>query len=321
MKQKKFIYILLAAFIILGACSKENEIVLEPFEYSAQQIDTTTILGKKIYEINEKYESKIIYNWDAHFIGNDAKATPPYYEKVYDFILFLEEVWFKPYYNDEFLRNNLPREIVLVGGSINYGEDNGSNFGAAGQAESQYRIAIGLVNNFRPDFDLYSYFTFRFNMELVLHHEFSHILHKRYDIPEEFLAISKGLYLNNTHHSSLGLEEALNRGFIRPYGASNENEDFATMVETITTRSEETILYKYFLTVNEAGDGYDAFGITQFEKVYKKYKIIIDFYNDLGIDVQRIGNESEAFYYETMEALESENTEKSGLILNKELIK
>ncbi|NOR75474.1 MAG: hypothetical protein GQ525_09985, partial [Draconibacterium sp.] len=131
----------------------------------------------------------------------------------------------------------------------------------------------------------------------------------------------KGLYLNNTHHSSLGLEEALNRGFIRSYGASNENEDFATMVETITTRSEETILYKFFLTVNEAGDGYDEFGITQFEKVYKKYKIIIDFYNDLGIDVQRIGNESEAFRIETMEALENENTEKSVLILNKELIK
>ena len=63
------------------------------------------------------------------------------------------------------------------------------------------------------------------DLEKVLHHEFAHILCRRYGLPDAYVEISKGLYLKNTHHSSLSFETALERGFIRPYGASNEMED------------------------------------------------------------------------------------------------
>ncbi|MCE4566076.1 hypothetical protein INQ51_17285 [Maribellus sp. CM-23] len=300
----KRIYLILSVFafvFLISACSSDDTLDIEPYEYQPTDIDTTTALGKKIYEIEQKYDSKVIYNWDSHFIGNNANAFPPKAEKVYDFLLLMEEIWFKPYYNNEFLRENLPREIVLIGGSINYGEENGTSMSAAGQADSQYRINIGLVNSFDPDMDPESYFSFRYEMQKILHHEFAHILNRRYGLPKGYSDISKGLYLKNTHFSSLGGLEALNRGFIRPYGAVNEMEDFATLSEIAVTRSEETALYSLFRIVNEAGNGYDYIGITDFEKVHQKYKLLIEYYNNLGIDVQRIGNEMEQWIIEYAE--------------------
>ncbi len=295
MKKISIILSFFAFILLMNACDKDDSLDIGPYEFQEQEVDTTTALGKKIYEINQKYESKVIYNWDSHFIGNEAIAYPPRVEKVYDFLLLMEEIWFKPYYSDEFLRKNLPREIVLIGGSINYGEANGTSMSAAGQADSQYRINIGMVNDFSTDLAPDAYLEYRRNMEKVLHHEFAHILNKRYGLPKGYAEISKGLYLKNTHFSSLGYLEALNRGFIRPYGASNELEDFATLSEMVVTRSKETVLHNLFQMVNEAGNGYVYLGVADFDKVYKKYQMLIDYYNELGIDVQRIGNESEAW--------------------------
>ncbi|MFV0265548.1 MAG: putative zinc-binding metallopeptidase [Draconibacterium sp.] len=292
----KRIYLLLSvcAFIFLmSACSSNDTIDIEPYEYQEMDVDTTTALGKKIYEINQKYESKIIYNWDAHFIGNDANAFPPQVEKVYDFILLMEEIWFKPYYSDEFLRKNLPREIVLIGGAINYGEENGTSMSAAGQADSQYRINIGLVNEYASDMAPRDYLNYRLELQKILHHEFAHILNRRYGLPKGYSDISKGLYLKNTHFSSLGVLEALNRGFIRPYGATHEMEDFATLSEIAVTCSEETVMNYLIPIFNEDKKEYEYFPITDYEKVYTKYKLLIEYYNNLGIDIQRIGNEME----------------------------
>ncbi|RIJ49865.1 hypothetical protein D1614_03740 [Maribellus luteus] len=292
----KKIYLLLSvsAFVFLmNACNSDDTLEIEPYEYQEMDVDTTTVLGKKIYEIYQKYESKIIYNWDSHFIGNDANAFPPKVEKVYDFILLMEEIWFKPYYSDEFLRKNLPREIVLIGGAINYGEENGSSMSAAGQADSQYRINIGLVNDYAPDMAPNRYLDYRLELQKILHHEFAHILNRRYGLPKGYTDISKGLYLKNTHFSSLSPLEALTRGFIRPYGASNEMEDFATLSEIAVTRSKETVMNSLFRIVNEDGTGYDYIGITEFEKIHKKYSLLIEYYKNLGIDIQRIGDEME----------------------------
>ncbi len=308
MLKRLSIYSILFLGLFCFSC-QEEAIDLGEFEYTPEHFDTTTVVGKKIAEIYEKYNSKIIYQWDPEFLGGDAIAYPPYYEKVYPFILFMEEVWFKPYYNDEFLKQNLPREIVLVGGSINYGEDSGDSFGASGLAESQYRICIGDVNSYNPDFGLEDYISYRYTLEKVLHHEFSHILSKLYGVPDDFVAISDGLYLKSTHYSALTLSEALERGFIRTYGASNELEDWATIVEVICTRDKESLFNEYFAQYVANDDGtysLEYFGISDYEMIVQKYNIIVRFYEDLGIDIQRIGEENEAYRDELIEQLNEE---------------
>ncbi len=277
---------------VFTACDKDSTLSIGAFEYApSQSYDTTTPLGKKLQQIKDKYRTQIIYNWDSYMIGYDARAVPPEYEKVYDFVLFMEEVWFKPYYSDEFLKNNLPHEIVLVGGNLNYGESGSSgSFSAAGQAESQYRIVVGLVNDFRTDFTENQYKSYRYQMEKILHHEFAHILNKRYPLPDEYVNISKGLYMPGTY-SFLGAEEAMERGFIRSYGASSEMEDFATMVEEIATRSENTFLNRFLIDLSTGQEH----GIDYYPKLYTKYKLVLDYYKRLGVDLQRIGDESEDY--------------------------
>ena len=299
MKKNQFVYIVLALFMF--ASCEEDTLELEPYQFINPIEDTTSSLGKKINEFYKKYNSVIIYQWDTRTLGGDAFAVPPYYEKVEGFISLLDEVWLKPYHNNEFLKKHLPREILLVGGDINYGENNGSSFGAQGLAESQFRIVIGQVNNFDIAMDSMEYLQYRFNLGKVVHHEFSHILNKIYPIPDEFTQISKGLYLLNTHYSALGLVEALERGFIRTYGGSNEHEDFATMAEAIATFSEEKLMNNMWkiLVDRQYAPGepyeYEDVGIANYEKLLQKYKIVVKYYNDLGIDIQRVGNEIEAF--------------------------
>lgn len=289
---RKILIGMLAILLITCACSRDEELEIDEFVFVGQDIDTTTALGKKVNEIKEKYQSNIIYNWDVYLLGNGAYAVPPVEEKVLPFIEFLEEVWFKPYGNDEFLLQNLPREIILVGGSINYGEAGGSaNLSVPGQADSQYRIVLGDVNSFSNDYNLIEKLSYKQYVERITHHEFAHILNKRYDLPEAYGELSKGLYLRNTSHNSLPVQEAYQRGFIRPYGATNIYEDFATLVEFITTNSREAI-FDYSLSEFDAQGQIvgAAKGIDDYEKLYLKYQMVLNYYNDLGVDVQQIGD-------------------------------
>ncbi len=296
---KKINIIALLSLLIFASCGQEEALNIGEFEYKGQAIDTTTALGQKVYEIREKYQSNIIYNWDLYLIGNGATAVPPKHDKVLDYIEFLEEIWLKPYYNEDFLRENLPREIILVGGAISYGETAGTNLSVPGQADSQYRILMGDVNAFSAEYDEETALEYKHRVERIAHHEFAHILNKRHEIPEEYGEISKGLYLRNTSHTSLDEQEAFRRGFARPYGASNLNEDFATMAELIASNSKEYIFERAFsestIDVNNANNELitgELVGIESFDKIHKKYNIVIKYYQDLGVDIQRIGNEA-----------------------------
>lgn len=301
---RKIVLYSLALGLLLASCA-EDEITVEPFTYKPRyEMDTSTVLGKKVQEIFDKYESYVVYNWNGHLLNNNAIATPPSTEKVYDFISYMEQAWFNAY-PDAFLRENLPREIVLTSSDINYGTGSGGDFGAAGLAESQYRIVIGLVDSYNPNFNAENMYDYTYQQERIMHHEFGHILNKRYGIPDAFKKVSEGDYLQNTHYSALGDSLALTQGFMRPYGASNVDEDFATIVEVVTTRSENTILNEMWAAyrVTPAGkvEIADIWGITRYEKLYAKYKMVLEYYQKLGIDVQEIGNKAEARYLKLFE--------------------
>lgn len=300
-RYKNIVFILLTSIVVLSGCKQEDPLDIGPFVLESSTVDTTTVLGKKIHEFKQKYNSEIIYHWDSNFLGSGAIATPPYYEKVYDFILFMEEVWLKPYNDEDFLKDHLPREIVLVGSDINYGENSGTSFSAAGFAESQYRIVLGGVNDYSTDFDVEEEYDYRSNLHVIMHHEFAHILSRIYDLPEGYEKISKGLYLNATHHSSLAFEDAIERGFVRPYGATNELEDFATLVEVMVTKSHESIVNSLYWRIvdkdYQIGDviEYEPLPLSYFPLIEQKYYLALEFYNSLGIDINSIGAAYEAY--------------------------
>jgi substrate import-associated zinc metallohydrolase lipoprotein len=62
----------------------------------------------------------------------------------------------------------------------------------------------------------------------VIHHEYAHILDQNVQVPIEFSASSASSYTSDW--LNIGDQQALNDGFITPYGQSDKGEDFAEMV-------------------------------------------------------------------------------------------
>jgi substrate import-associated zinc metallohydrolase lipoprotein len=67
----------------------------------------------------------------------------------------------------------------------------------------------------------------------TIYHEFAHIMHQRYNLPPGWETISPQGYTSAGSWYNLSDEEALERGFVSPYGTSSFNEDFAEVAAYI----------------------------------------------------------------------------------------
>lgn len=275
--QKITSYIIYTAFVMsvgFAGCKKEDPIVLDPIAQEAIPADPTDF---RIFEFKGKYESTFLYRWNRNFFGSEAVVAPPLFEKVLPYVDFVERVWVKPYdfQVKGFMRKNLPREIVLAGTTMKYEDGGESTFNAAGQAISSSRIILTDLNS--ADWDSNTWYlnagrTWMNEQAKTMHHEFAHILDKKYGRPSGFDNISKGLYAGTSSFKTFTQEEARNRGFWIPYGMSNEEEDFATFVEGLLTTQKRTFL--------EAIEGNP--------KLEQKYQLVYQYYLKMGIDVHTL---------------------------------
>lgn len=256
---------LLSLFMGLNGCSKEDAI---PYTPPAGDPIPSNATDSMILGIKNKYQSKIIYKWDRRYVSASATASPALFENVLPYIEYIQEYWFNAYDSicPGFSRANSPIEIVLVGSLISYdeGSDDEAGFNAAGLAMSLSRIILGSVNSIDPTNK-----TWIKNSASTMHHEFAHILDKKYGRPFGFDDVSKGLYAGNAKYTTFPNEEARKRGFWRNYGMSNEVEDFATFVEGIITTPKEEVM-----TI-----------IAENTRLENKYKLVYNYYKTLGIDL------------------------------------
>lgn len=264
---KKSIYIVASSIIILTGCKKEAAIPYEPYE---EHFVIENETDEAIYDIYKDYQSKIIYRWDRRYITADAFASPPQFELVLPFIdNVIRKLFIAPYDRQkaDFMRANMPIEMILFGTQMNYVEGDERNFSAAGLAYGLSRVIITGVNGYNlknPNWLRGQYAT--------LHHEFAHVLDKKYGRPAEFDKVSEGKYAGGTVYSAFTQAEARSRGFWRNYGMSNESEDFATWVDGIVTTPKEEVL------AIAAGN----------DLLLQKYKIVYNFYLEKGIDLHSI---------------------------------
>ncbi|WP_126973266.1 substrate import-associated zinc metallohydrolase lipoprotein [Gynurincola endophyticus] len=264
---KKSIYIVVISIIILTGCKKEGTIPYEPYE---EHFIIENETDEAIYDIYKDYQSKIIYRWDRRYITADAFASPPQFELVLPFIdNVIRKLFIAPYDRQkaDFMRAHMPIEMILFGTQMNYVEGDERNFSAAGLAYGLSRVIITGVNGY----NLKNSNWLR-GQYATLHHEFAHVLDKKYGRPAEFDKVSEGKYAGGTVYSAFTQAEARNRGFWRNYGMSNESEDFATWVDGIVTTPKADVL------VIAAGN----------DLLAQKYKIVYNFYLDKGIDLHFI---------------------------------
>src|SRR5690606_38410880 len=270
MEKIKFIYILLIITVLTThtSCSKQGKDI--PYEEPDIVWNVDNPTDSLIKDIYDRYQSKILYKWDQRYVSTSATATPPRFELIYPYIdIVLQKLFISSYdsQNSEFMRRNLPIQLLMIGSRINYNNGDEGGFTGSGAAAQFSRIMVAGVN----EFDLANR-SWLASQVGTLHHELAHALDKKYGRPLTYDEVSKGLYAISTSFTSFTEAEARSRGFWRPYGMSNESEDFASFVDGIVGNPKAEVLAI----------------VNQNERLKKKYHLIMNFYKDLGIDLHEI---------------------------------
>ncbi len=257
------IWIALTVGLFMG-CNREEAIPYEPYDRELNLSDPT---DKAIYELEQAYQCRIIYRYDRRYKSADAFAVPPRQELVLPYIEnVIRKLFIAPYdrQKTDFMRENMPIEMVMFGTSLNYVEGDERNFTASGIAYGLSRILITGVN--RYDLNDASWLRGQY---ATLHHEFAHGLDKKYGRPVGFDNVSKGLYAGGTAYTVYSQAEARARGFWRNYGMTNESEDFASWVDGIVTTPKDEVLAV----------------VSANEYLLQKYQLVYNFYLEKGIDL------------------------------------
>lgn len=191
-----------------------------------QDVPPTSELDIYIDEnFTREYNMAIRYRFEDRFIEPFQRVAPAALEVVRPMLDFIEYFWIEPYFEvengEEFFRTHVPVEIVFLGGLI-YNEDGTVTLGTA---DAGVQITFTNVNAIDPNDIEWVDLQLR-----TVYHEFAHIVHQKYKLPQAFETISPNGYTSPGSWFNLAPEEALQRGFVSPYATSSPNEDFAETV-------------------------------------------------------------------------------------------
>lgn len=170
----------------------------------------------------DEYGVAVRYKYVDRYVDQNKRVTPPKLEVVQPMLDFLTDFWIEPFVSvpggDEFFRKHVPAEVIFIGSTM-YNADGTVTLGVA---DAGARITLTEVNDIdrdNPDWI--------FRQLGTIYHEFAHIMHQRYNLPSNWQQISPQGYTSLGSWYNLTDEEALQRGFVSPYGTSTFNEDFA----------------------------------------------------------------------------------------------
>lgn len=257
---------------VFQSCKKSEEAI--PYEPYVENIALKDGTDSAVYSIYKDYQTKIIYDWDRKYISSSATSAPPKFEFIKPYVEnIIRKMIISPYerQNPNFMRENMPIEIVLFGKSIDFASQEGG-FSSTGGAVSLSRILMTGINSY----DLNNK-AFVKGQAILFAHELAHIMDKKYGRPNGFDEISKGKYAAGAAVSSFSASEARARGFWRNYGMSNQIEDFGTWVEGIVGTKKAQVL------AIAAENQY----------LGAKYRAVYNYYLEKGIDLHLLNEEIE----------------------------
>ena len=278
LQYKKWITALLIG--VMAVSCNNDEGIKAPVK---QTIPSEDELDKFIQEnYVEEYGVAVRYKYVDRYVDQTKRVTPPKRELVEPMLNFLNEFWVEPFLGvqngEEFFRTHVPAEIVFIGSSI-YNEDGTVTLGTA---DAGARITLTEVNLIDEE-DL----SWIFRQLGTIYHEWAHIVHQRYNLPPNWQDITPNGYTSAGSWYNLTDAEALERGFVSPYGTSSYNEDFAELVAFLLFRPD---FYETF-TIDET-DCEDAACLARNEgraKLRTKLNAILTHYKTYtGVDLEEV---------------------------------
>ena len=207
---------------ILTACYEDEELN-EPIKENAVLKEELDLFIQENFV--EEYNMAIRYRFVDRYINPGVRAVPPKLEVVRPMLDFIQEFWIDPYLQVEngeaFFRENVPPEIIMLGGLI-YNADGTVTLGTA---DAGARITFTDVNSIDVTDSEWV------NLQLqVVYHEFAHTVHQRFKLPNAFETITPTGYTGPGAWFTITNTQALERGYVSNYATLNPNEDFAETV-------------------------------------------------------------------------------------------
>lgn len=230
----------------------------------------------------DKYGVAVRYRYVDRYVDQNKRVTPPKRELVEPMLDFLTDFWVDPFINvpngRKFFEDYVPAEVIFIGSTI-YNADGTVTLGTA---DAGARITLSEVN----DIDITNK-NWIFRQLGTIYHEFAHIMHQRNNLPPSWQEISPQGYTSLGSWYNLTDEEALQRGFVSPYGTSTFNEDFAEVVAFILYKPD---FYERYID--------DEVGCTTSDcdlrnegraKLRRKYNAILSHYQQyVGVDLLEV---------------------------------
>jgi substrate import-associated zinc metallohydrolase lipoprotein len=223
MKSAIFTFTLIAGMSMTAISCYESEDVNKPIIEQEESTDEIDVYIKENFV--DTYGVAVRYKFVDRYVDQTKRVTPPERRLVEPVLEFLKSYWIEPFVTvpngDQFFREHVPAEIVLIGSSI-FNEDGTVTLGTA---DAGARITLTEVND--VDVENKAWVLRQLG---TIYHEFAHIVHQRYNLPPNWQEISPNGYTSSGSWYNLSESEALERGFVSPYGTSSFNEDFAEFV-------------------------------------------------------------------------------------------
>jgi substrate import-associated zinc metallohydrolase lipoprotein len=222
--RRKTISLFLIAIVSIAvpACYPDEDLNIPKKEVIDSEDDLDEYIQDRFID---EYGVAVRYKFVDRYVDQNKRVTPPKLDVVKPMLDFLTDFWIEPFSEvangEAFFRNHVPAEVIFIGSTI-YNADGTVTLGTA---DAGARITLTEVN-----FIDVSDRAWIFRQLGTIYHEFAHIMHQRYNLPASWQQISPQGYTSLGSWYNLTDEEALQRGFVSPYGTSTFNEDFAEIV-------------------------------------------------------------------------------------------
>jgi substrate import-associated zinc metallohydrolase lipoprotein len=279
MRKRLWTFFLIGGFAMVTACYPDEDVVApvreQPFSEEA--------LDQYIQEnFLDEFGVAVRYRFVDRYVDQNRRVTPPKLSVVQPMLDFLTELWIEPFTDvangNRFFRAHVPAEIILIGSTM-YNDDGTVTLGTA---DAGARITLTEVNFVDVE-----------NQEWVfrqlgtIYHEFAHIVHQRYNLPPSWQEISPQGYTSPGSWYNLTDEEALQRGFVSPYGTSSFNEDFAEIVAFLLFRPD---FYTRFMEDEASCSTVDCVSRNEGRaRLRRKYNAVLEHYEqNTGVDLLQV---------------------------------
>jgi substrate import-associated zinc metallohydrolase lipoprotein len=276
----KFYSVILVALLFVAASCYDDESVTSPVKVQTPSEDPLDIFIQQNFV--DEYGVAVRYKFVDRYVDPNKRVVPPRRELVEPMLNFLTELWIEPYMNvpngRSFFQDHVPAEVIFIGSPI----FNNDGTVTLGTADAGARITLTEVNSI----DLANK-EWLFQQLNTIYHEFAHIVHQRYNLPPNWQEISPEGYTSIGSWYTLSNEDALQRGFVSPYGTSTFNEDFAETVAFILFDPEFYVKYiedEQNCTADDCVARNDGRAMLR-----RKYTAVLEHYKEVtGVDLLQV---------------------------------